>query len=164
MTRSVKARCPRLPPPAEDEEAKKAVAKQASDAAIAKAVREATKGKVEQTAMDAAIASAVDGAVTAERQRNRDIRDAEAHVAASTVGKLAGAFDSAPDVFRAGLTVLGVKDTDKLHDSALKAVFDAHAGLKAAAVTARAVPLAADAATSGKSFAEMFPASTRFTG
>ena len=138
------------------------------DAKLATVRREATaearRGMVEQTAMDTAISIAVDGAVSAERQRNKDIREAEAHIASSPVGKLAGAFDSAPDVFRAGLSALGVKDTDKLHDSALKAVFDAHAGLKAAAVTARAVPLAADAATSGKSFAEMFPGSARFVG
>ncbi len=137
-------------------------AKQATDAKIAAAVRDAKKGMVDATAMDAAISAAVKQATDAATKAQKDIRDAEAHVR-PVVGALAMSFDSADGVYRAALKHQGFVEADTLPEAALKPLFAAHVGAKAASQPT--VPaLAADSATTGKSFTEMFPASTRFTG
>lgn len=88
-----------------------------------------------KSAMDAAIAKTVNARVTAEIDRAvsvatkklqenfRAVRDAEIEVA-PYVGKLAMSFDSAENVRRAALDVLGV-DHDGVHPSALSAILKA---------------------------------------
>lgn len=88
-----------------------------------------------KSAMDAAIAKTVNARVTAEIDRAvsvatkklqenfRAVRDAEIEVA-PYVGKLAMSFDSAENVRRAALDVLGI-DHDGVHPSALSAILKA---------------------------------------
>jgi len=71
---------------------------------------------VTKTAMDAALAK--------QRLETRAIAAAERDVL-PVVGELNIAFDSASDVYKSALSILGVK-TDGIHPSAYKAIYDAH--------------------------------------
>ena len=107
-----------------------------------------------KTAMDAAIAEAQ----AAERRNQTAIREAERAVR-PFVGEISHAFDSAPAVYRHALKMLGVKDADTLHDSALKTVLGYQK--TAAHRTGDRVKIAADSAAAGKGFDAMFPAAAR---
>ena len=80
-----------------------------------------TGDMVTKQAMNEAIADSVKVAQDAMRQSMRDIREAEEAVR-PYIGKLAIAHDSAESIYRTALTSLGVKDVDKVHESALKVI------------------------------------------
>jgi len=82
-------------------------------------LREATKGMVTTDAMDASIKAAVDAA----RKNEREISEALREVAKSRVGELHGAFDSAPDVYKAAAKQLGA-NVDDVHPSAFKVIWE----------------------------------------
>ena len=158
----VEAICNKSTAPAADAEADKAKEADKIKTAADAAVRAATKGMVSQSAMDAAITAAVQLARDSEVQRQRDLREAEAHVR-PVVGTLAVAQDSTEGVYREALKALNVADADKLPGAALRPVFDAHAAVKQAPTVQHAA-LAADASITGKSIDEMFPALKRLHG
>ncbi len=145
----------------ESEEEKKArEAKEKDDAEKAKTAKDAEmKDMVTKGAMDAAIADAVKRAAPAiaktahdaAMKSQREIREAEDAVR-PYVGKLAMAHDSADDVYRTALTVLGRK-VDGVHPSAFRAILEA---LPVPGANPRPVKIAQDSA-GAKSFAEMFP-------
>ena len=84
--------------------------------------------KVSKTAMDAAIKSATQlAAKTAEDRtiaRINGIHEAR-KITSPLVGEIAIACDSAEDVYRAALKILGVK-TDGIHPSALRTIIELH--------------------------------------
>lgn len=75
---------------------------------------------VDKKAMDAAIETAV----AEVRKSQREVRAAE-EVVLPYVGKVKQAFDSAAEVYRSALTILGVKHVDKLHADALLPILQA---------------------------------------
>ena len=87
---------------------------------VDKAKDEKEADKVDKEAMDAAIKAAVkiatDSATQAAIRTQREIRAAESDVR-PFVGELNGAFDSAPDVYRAALGLMGV-DVSAVKDPA----------------------------------------------
>ena len=143
-------------------DAEKTAAEKATQAADA-AVKAATKNMVTPAAMDAAIAAAVKVALDSAKEVQTKLREAEAHIVPVT-GKLAGAFDSAEGLYRAGLKALGVAEADALPEPALKPVFDAHAAVKQAPAAQHSKTLATDASITGKSIGEMFPDLKRLHG
>lgn len=100
--------------------------------------------------------AAIQAAITTERQRAIDLREAETAVR-PYVGTIVMAMDSAEDVFRYALDTLGVKHNG-VHPSALRAILDAYQ--RPGAPHNGEVRLAHDAARA-KSFAEMFPNSAK---
>jgi hypothetical protein len=97
-------------PAMDDKNGDKDKDKPAMDAALIQTrIREATKGMVSKVAMDAEIAKV--------RKTLSDIEDARRTVR-PYVGELEMAFDSAPDVVRQALTMLGKSHAGK-HDDAL---------------------------------------------
>lgn len=115
---------------------------------------------VDKKAMDAAIEAASDATAKRVRTEQRAIRQAESDVR-PYVGELAPglAFDSAADVYRHALNMLGVKGAKDIHESALKTVLDMQqkAGARPAPV------VHAMDASSVKSFAERFPDAAAIT-
>lgn len=79
------------------------------------------KDMVTKPAMDAAIAAATKKATEDAQRSAKDLRDAERAVA-PYVGELAIACDSGEAVYRQALKMLGVKDIDDVHASALPAM------------------------------------------
>jgi len=79
--------------------------------------------KVSKPAMDAAIAAAVQAAESKTIARMQAVQEAH-KIVAPYVGELAMACDSAEDVFKGALKVLGVK-TKKVHPSAYRALLEA---------------------------------------
>ena len=126
--------------------------KKAMDAAIKRAVTEATKGMVSKTAMDAAITQAR----TETAAHINAIEDARRTVR-PWVGDLAMSFDSAEGVLRTTLKMLG-KNADGKHADALMDILESCP--KASDKPAAPVRVAQDAA-SAKSFADRFPGADR---
>jgi hypothetical protein len=108
---------------------------------------------VTQDAMNAAIKAATD-AIT---KKQRDIRDAEREVR-PWVGDLAMAFDSADEVYKAALKIVGVENLDKIHPSAFPTLLKMHPrpGEKKSEVPQHAM----DAASS-EDFASRYPDAAR---
>jgi len=100
----------------------------------------------------AALDSSIAAAVKAERQTQRDIRDAE-RLVQPWVGQLNMSFDSAEQVYRQALKMLGVK-ADGIHASALKTILDMQPLPGAKRIAAKASAM--DAANIG-SFHDRFP-------
>lgn len=112
------------------------------------------KDKVDKKAMDAAIKSAV----AAERKNSTDLRNAEKHVR-DWVGELNGAFDSGEAVYRESLRLLGVKDHDTIHASALRTILE----LQPKPGARKQAPASAHAmdAAGAKTLNDMFPTISR---
>lgn len=112
---------------------------------------------VDKQAMDAAISAAVtkvrSDTIAEMQRRQAAIRLAEKDIK-PYVGELPIAQDSAENVYRSALTALGVKDVDKLHESALRHVLLAQPlpGSRSAAPQ----PTAMDAA-SAATFSKLYP-------
>lgn len=126
--------------------------KKAMDAAIKRAVTEATKGMVSKTAMDAAITAArseTAAHINAIEDARRTVRP--------WVGDLAMSFDSAEGVLRTTLKMLG-KNADGKHADALMDILESCP--KASDKPAAPARIAQDAATA-KSFNERFPGADR---
>ncbi len=105
--------------------------KKAKDEAEAEAKKKAEDESVEEpkvtkAAMDAAIKTATETATKNALKLAQDISEAQRHVK-PFAGELAHAFDSVEGVYRAALTVKGVKvdGMDELPAAALKAIIDA---------------------------------------
>ena len=110
------------------------------------------KDMITKQAMD----TAINAAVKAERQAAREVEAAREHVR-PRVGKIALACDTAADVYRSALNMLGV-DVKGVHPSAFKAIFDAQP--KARAGESLTPTIAADSkVVSG--FAERHPNAAR---
>lgn len=109
--------------------------------------------KVSKPAMDAAIKAAAEAATKKAVQTQKEIRDAERAVR-PYVGELAMSFDSAEHVYRHTLKMLGVKDAENIHASALPTLLAMHP--KAGAKKDVREHVAMDAAAA-KSFSERFP-------
>lgn len=124
------------------------------------AMQNAEKDK-DKKAMDAAITSAVTTAVTNERKQAQGVRQAEAEVR-PWVGDLPPtiAFDSAEQVRRHALKILGVPGHDTMHADALGAVLAVQPKPGAARPTTAPALIAQDEATTS-SFAKNFPGSER---
>lgn len=86
--------------------------------------KEKIEDMITKPAMDEAIKSATETAIAGER-RNQQAIHAAREAVEPYVGKLSLAFDSAPDVYRKALTMMGVKDADKIHADALPHVLSA---------------------------------------
>lgn len=147
--------CAKAALPATDEGDKEAE-KKAMDAAIKAAVKDATKGMVSKTAMDAAIAEATARAQDETATRINAVEEARRTVR-PWVGDLAMSFDSAEEVLRKSLTMLGRNVAGK-HADALMDILEScpKPGDKPAA----GPRVAQDAATT-KSFNDRFPGAAR---
>lgn len=121
---------------------------------------EAFKGKPEVggKAMDERIASAVKVATDSAIKIQRGIREAETAVR-PWVGELTVAFDSAEEVYRHALTMLGVEHKT-VHATALRHVLDVQPKPGARSPAGGAPAVAMDAAQSD-SFAKRFPEAAR---
>lgn len=142
------------------EEKDRAEDRRARDARRAK---DAKRGKdeepdmVDKKAMDAAIESAVQS----ERHRQRDIREAEQAVR-PYVGEIAMACDSAEEVYRQALGILGVPEAKTIHASALPTVLRMQAKPGARPSEHRAGAIAMDA-SAVDGFNKRFPDAARIT-
>lgn len=140
---------------AKREEAEEARRKE-SEAAAAKDRKSAKDS--DKKAMDEAISTAVSTAVANERKNQRDthaaLDDVRSH---PQIGRVSIACDSAEDVYKSALDILGVP-TKGLHPSAFKPIFDANRKSGERRESGRRI--AADSA-SGKSLGEMFPDAAR---
>ncbi len=108
---------------------------------------------VTQDSVNAAIKAATD----TERKNQRAIREAE-RVVRPLVGEMSIAFDSADEVYKNALTMLGVKDADKIHPSAYPQLLDMCRQTRQH--NSSASPIAADMAMDegdDSSYQEMFP-------
>lgn len=108
---------------------------------------------VTQDSMTAAIKAATDS----ERKNQRAIREAE-RVVRPLVGEMSIAFDSADEVYKNALTMLGVKDAGKIHPSAYPQLLDMCRQTRQHSSSAS--PIAADMAMDegdDNSYQEMFP-------
>jgi 8-oxo-dGTP pyrophosphatase MutT (NUDIX family) len=108
-----------------------------------------------QKAMDAAIKKATDSAVKQARELERNIRSAEED-AARYVGRLSIAFDSAEEVYKTALTMVGV-DVTGVHPSAYKAILHAQPVPGSARHEGNGGRQMATDAASGASFYALFP-------
>lgn len=115
-----------IPEKAEDSDSQTAVLKQIAEliqqllAAQAPAAAEDSDDDKEETVTK----TAMDAALAKQRTETRAIAAAERDVL-PVVGELNIAFDSAADVYKSALSILGVK-TDGIHPSAYKSIYDAH--------------------------------------
>jgi hypothetical protein len=136
---------------ADEESLKKALeAEELAKAEAAKAAKD-EEPKLTKTAMDSAIRAAVQSV----RKGAQDIRDAERRVR-PYVGELAIAFDSAEQVYRHTLKVLGIKDADTIHHSALPVLLE----MQPKPGARKETRVAMDSAGT-KSFSTMFPEAGR---
>lgn len=120
---------------------------------VEKAVAEKTKDMVTKGAMDTAITKAVTDAVKGVKSEAAATIEAREAVR-PRVGAVSMALDSAPDVYKAALTIMGVDGLDEVDPKGYKAMFNT---MSANTVAAKPkAPLAQDAA-GAKSFAERFP-------
>ena len=110
---------------------------------------------VTQDAMNAAIKSATD----AIKKNARAVREAERTVKPWT-GDLAMAFDTAEDVYRAALKMVGVEGADKLHPDALLPVLKAQPVPGSRRHESASTDIAMDEA-SVDDYADAFPDATR---
>lgn len=155
-----------MPKPATDEtdEEKKKREKEEADKKAAEAAKDATmeeKDKpITKPAMDAAISAATDATAKRIRQEQRDIREAESRCR-EYVGEFPNlAFDSAEEVYRHALGVLGVPEAKTIHASALPTILGMQPKAGAREVNNSRPKIATDEA-SVKSFAERFPGASR---
>lgn len=117
------------------------------------------ENKVDMKAMDAAIAVAVKKAAKEAEEKTIAKMNAIAEakeVAKAYVGQLPGAMDSAESVYKAALTVRGIK-VDGVHPSAYKAILEAQ---PKTGDTPKQATIAQDSSPSADVF-EMFPEMTR---
>lgn len=117
----------------------------------------AKREKEAEKAMDEQIKTKVDAAVAAERQRSKDAAEARQFVE-PWVGKVSLAHDSAEDIYRAALGMLGVKHEAVKDGAALRILVEAQAKPNE---RRHAISLASDAAPEGKGFHDMFPGAER---
>jgi hypothetical protein len=103
---------------ADDMKAYDALGGAPSEEAVVAPEKEKIEDMITKPAMDEAIKSATETAIAGER-RNQQAIHAAREAVEPFVGKLSLAFDSAPDVYRKALTMLGVKDAEKIHADAL---------------------------------------------
>ncbi len=159
----------------EEEEEKKKAEDEAEEEAKKKAEDEEAEAKKKaedeeeddkkEKAMDAAIKAATAVAVAAAEKRITDnilskqnkVRVALDHLR-PYVGSLDMAFDSAEDAYREGLKILGVKDYDKIHASALPTILELHD--KAGAKPSKTEAVAMDSASTGRAI-ELAPGLAR---
>jgi hypothetical protein len=114
---------------------------------------------VTKEAMDRQIASSVSTAVETERKRSKDAAEARQFVE-PWVGKVSLAHDSAEDIYRSTLGMLGVKHDAVREGAALKILVEAQP--KPNARRAQDPSFAIDAAPlEGKAFTDMFPGAER---
>lgn len=99
--------------------------------------------------------SSLEAAVAAARKTERDIREAERSVL-PWVGALPMTFDSAEQVYRKALKMMGVPGVDKVHASALKTILEMQPKPGARRPTT-ARTQAQDSAASATSFNERYP-------
>lgn len=99
-------------------------------------------------AMDAAAVKAtVDAAVAAAVKRQNDLHEAKA-IVRPYVGELRMACDSAEQVYRAALKIMGVKNADSIHHSALRTVIELQPKAHSAPARAQAMDSAASSSFS----------------
>jgi len=115
--------------------------------------REAKDRKAKDEEMKIETKKAMDEAMAGERQRQRDVREAERFVR-PWVGDLAIAYDSAEEVFQAALEARG-KTTKGIHPSAYRSILEMLPKPGAEHRPANNRPAMDSAGT--KSFGEMFP-------
>jgi uncharacterized protein len=109
----------------------------------------------DKKAHDAEMKKAMDEALAGERQRQRDVREAERFVR-PWIGDLKIAYDSAEDVYKAALEARG-KNVKDVHPSAYRAILEMMPKPgEHARVEARQNQIAMDSSRA-KSFAEMYP-------
>jgi hypothetical protein len=132
----------------------------AQDAAKGKdAEPEPKPALVTKEAMDKQIATSVSTAVETERKRSKDAAEARQFVE-PWVGKVSLAHDSAEDIYRSTLGMLGVKHDAVREGAALKILVEAQP--KPNARRAQDPSFANDAAPlEGKAFTDMFPGAER---
>lgn len=104
--------------------------------------------------MDKAIRAAAD----AVRKNEREIRDAERHVA-PWVGQLPMTFDSAEQVYRKALKMMGVPGVDRVHPTALPTILDMQPKPGARKSAPRGP--AADSSVEVAPFSQLFPDAAR---
>lgn len=122
----------------------------------AKEKAEKEKADKDKKAMDETIKTAVTTAVEAERKRSKDASEARQFVE-PWVGKVSLAHDSAEDIYRAALGMLGVKHEAVKDPAALKILVEAQRKPH----ERRETLITTDAAPEGKAFADMFPGAER---
>lgn len=110
------------------------------------------KAKDEESVSKKDVEKAMDEAMNGERQRQRDVREAE-RVVRAWVGDLAIAYDSAEDVYKAALEARG-KNVKGIHPSAYRSILEMLP--KPGTENRNTGRLAMDAAGT-KSFGDMFP-------
>lgn len=125
-------------------------------AAKEKAAKEKTEK--EKGAMDEQIKAGIAAAVENERKRSKEAAEARQFVE-PWVGKVSLAHDSAEDIYRTTLGMLGVKHEAVREPSALRILVEAQQ--KPHERRQHAHSFAADAAPEGKAFTDMFPGADR---
>jgi len=143
--------------PAMDETDDEKAAREERERAGGRAAVAATKDKPAKDAemKDMVTKKAMDEKIASERQRQRDVREAERFVR-PWIGDLAIAYDSADDVYKAAIEARG-KSTKDIHPSAFRAILEMlpKPGTEHRPAGNR---IGMDAASqNAKSFAEMFP-------
>lgn len=158
-----KAACDMMKPGAKDaeeseEDKKKREAEEAAKMAgdVEEAVKEKTKDMVTKGAMDTAITKAVTDAVKSVKSEATATIEAREAVR-PRVGAVSLALDSASDVYKAALTIMGVEGLDEVDPKGYKSMFNT----MSANVAAVAKPKPAMDAAGEKSFAERFPHAAR---
>ena len=137
----------------EEKEAKDKKAKDEEKEKEEKAAKDKKGKDAEPEAMTKEDAKkAMDEAITGERQRQRDVREAERFVRA-WIGDLAVAYDSAEDVYKAALESRG-KSTKGIHPSAYRSILEM---LPKPGTENRNSSRVAMDASNADSFATMFP-------
>ncbi len=108
--------------------------------------------------MQEAIASATKVATDSAQKIQRDIREAE-RVVHPYVGNIVGGLDSAEDVYRKALKIMGVTGVDKVHASALRPILEMQPKPGARRTTTSVKQAADEASSSG--FFTRYPEAAR---